>query len=319
MRSQASERDLHLRLEAPHPIPEVIEGDLVRVRQILLNLINNAIKFTPSGSVVVSLRLDDNDESDHRYLCLDVIDTGIGIPEEKLETIFDPFSQADTSSTRLYGGTGLGLTIAKRLALLLGGDLEVESKEGRGSRFTLRLYAGELKRASLRQYTTAECSFDRDGHELAVDADSIRLEGRVLVVEDVKFNQLLLGAVLRKAGAKVVLAGDGREGYERTLEAEASGEPFDLILMDMQMPVMDGYEATAKLRAEGYNRPILALTAHAMTGDREKCLEVGCTDYATKPLERPKLLALCQRLMELDRVSGALPSRPDSSERSQAS
>jgi CheY-like chemotaxis protein len=141
----------------------------------------------------------------------------------------------------------------------------------------------------------------------------------VLVVEDVKFNQLLLGALLRKAGAKVTLADDGREGYERTMDAEKKGEPFDLILMDMQMPVMDGYEATAKLRAQGFTRPILALTAHAMTGDREKCLEAGCTDYATKPLERPKLLALARRLMELERASAPLPRPQDSSEISEAS
>jgi len=255
------------------------------------------------------LRLDDNHDSDHRYLCFDVVDTGIGIADAKLGAIFEPFSQADTSSTRAYGGTGLGLTISKRLALLLGGDVEVDSRLGKGSRFTLKLYAGELRRAILREYGGDECSLDRPGEEPAqvLDQDDLEIDGRVLVVEDVKFNQLLIGALLRKAGADVTLAGDGREGYEAARKAEQQGKPFDLVLMDMQMPVMDGYEATRKLRAEGFTPPIVALTAHAMVGDREKCLDAGCTEYATKPLDRPKLLLLCKRLIALERADAPLP------------
>ena len=300
MVSEASERDLALSLEVPEAIPAVIESDLVRVRQILLNLIGNAIKFTPAGSIRVVLRLDETRSADHRYLCIDVIDTGIGIPADKARTIFEPFSQADTSSTRTYGGTGLGLTISKRLALLLGGDIEVNSAEGEGSTFTLRLYGGELNRAALIEYDSQECALVGDAapDEVAIDVDAIRIDGRVLVVEDVKFNQLLFGALLRKAGAKVGLAGDGQEGYEAALAAEKAGEPYDLILMDMQMPVLDGYEATRRLRAQGFQRPIVALTAHAMTGDREKCLDAGCSDYVTKPIDRPRLLALIRRTIE---------------------
>src|SRR6185503_12799823 len=154
---QASGRDVPLVLEVPRPIPEVIETDLVRTRQVLINLVGNAIKFTPSGSVRLVLRLDEHELSDHRYLCFDVIDTGIGISADKLQQIFEPFSQADGSSTRRYGGTGLGLTISKRLALLLGGDIVVHSEPGKGSAFTLQLYAGELRRAALRKYTNEEC------------------------------------------------------------------------------------------------------------------------------------------------------------------
>ncbi len=308
MMTQASERDLRLDLEVPRPIPEVIETDLVRARQILLNLVGNAIKFTPSGSIRLVLRLDPYEEVDHRYLCFDVIDTGIGIPAAQLERIFEPFSQADSSSTRRYGGTGLGLTISKRLALLLGGDVEVRSEPGQGSTFTLRLYAGELRRAALRPYTAEEC---RLGHDAPVPHQRTplpTLRGRLLVVEDVELNQRLIAALLRRAGASVDVASDGRSGLELALEALRRDEPYDLVLLDMQMPVMDGYETARRLRFAGYSRPILALTAHAMTTDREKCLEAGCTAYETKPIQRERLLVTCQRLMTEERASAPLPA-----------
>ena len=295
---KAAERDVELVLEVPRPIPQVFETDLVRARQVLLNLVGNAIKFTHKGSVRLVLRLDPLEHSDHRYLCFDVIDTGIGIPADKLQSIFEPFSQADGSTTRRYGGTGLGLTISKRLARLMGGDVEVRSEPGQGSTFTLRLYAGELRRATLRTYTSAECT-------LALAPSAARsagpthdfLSGRVLLVEDVELNQRLLAAILRRAGATVDLADDGRMGLELALAAERRGEPFDLVLMDMQMPVMDGYESAHALRAAGFTRPILALTAHAMSTDRERCIAAGCTDYETKPIQRERLLATCRRLV----------------------
>jgi len=295
MVGHADEKGLTLAIEAPRPIPEVIESDLVRVRQILLNLIGNAIKFTDRGHVKIVMRLDEIEESDHRYLCIDVSDTGSGIAQDKLSTIFDAFSQADSTSTRRHGGTGLGLTISRRLALLLGGDIEVESAPGRGSRFTLRLYAGELIGGALRQYTPAECS-EFEGAQLKPGAE-VRLGGRILLVEDVALNRRLMAALLRKGGATVEEAEDGREGLERARSELDAGRPHDLIVMDMQMPVMDGYEAVRELRSGGYDGPILALTAHAMSGDREKCLEAGCDDYATKPVDRPRLLHLCAVLM----------------------
>jgi len=304
----ASARDITLSLEVPRPIPEVIETDLVRTRQILINLVGNAIKFTPSGSVRLVLHLDENESSDHRYLCVDVVDTGIGIPRDKLRHIFEPFSQVDGSSTRRYGGTGLGLTISKRLALLLGGDVEVRSEPGKGSTFTLRLYAGELRRAALRKYTGDECRLEDPAHAPYVPEGQTELTGRMLVVEDVEINQRLLAALLRRAGVTVDLASNGQEGVDQALAAESRGEPYDLVLMDMQMPVMDGYEAVHHLRDCGYTRPILALTAHAMTTDREKCLAAGCTDYETKPVQRERLLATCRRLLIGEGTPPALPS-----------
>ncbi len=307
---QAGERDIGLVLEIPQPIPEVIEADLVRARQVLLNLVGNAIKFTPRGSVRLVLRLDEHEVADHRYLCCDVIDTGIGIPPDRLQQIFEPFSQVDASSTRRYGGTGLGLTISKRLAILMGGDVEVHSTPGQGSTFTLRLYAGELRRAVLRQYTSDECKVALASPEAGRAEPEIRLGGRVLVVEDVELNQRLLAAILRRAGASVELADDGRAGLDKALEAERRGAAFDLVLMDMQMPVMDGYAATRALRAAGYTRPIIALTAHAMSTDRDLCLQAGCNDYATKPIQRAHLLATCRRLLAGERAPAPLPHGP---------
>jgi two-component system sensor histidine kinase/response regulator len=305
MQGQAAEHDLELTLEAPLPIPEVIETDLVRARQILINLISNAIKFTPSGGVRLVLRLDSNVDSDHRYLCFDVIDTGIGIAPDKQAEIFDAFSQADTSATRQYGGTGLGLAISKRLAVLLGGDVEVTSEVGQGSTFTLRVYAGELKRAALRRYLPDECRLEVQA-PAAPSSPPAALTGRVLVVEDVELNQRLLAAMLRQVGLEVELAENGQVGYERTMAAERVGRPFDLIVMDMQMPVLDGYEATRRLRAEGYRRPVLALTAHAMANDRERCLQAGCDAYETKPIRRDQLLRTCRALLLGEKIPGAL-------------
>ena len=310
MRSQASAKDLDLQLEVQGAIPGLIESDLVRVRQILINLLGNAIKFTASGVVRVVLRLDDHTGAPHRFLHIDVVDSGIGIDSDQLEKIFEPFSQADNSNTREYGGTGLGLTICKRLALLLGGDIEVESRPEEGSTFSLRLYAGEIRAEDLRAYRPEECALDRVDESVTREVDNIEIEGRVLVVEDVKFNQLLIGALLRRAGAHVALAENGQEGLDKVIEAQEQGDPFDLILMDMQMPVLDGYEATKELRSRGFQKPIIALTARAMRGDREQCLQVGCTDYATKPLDRTELLVMCRNLIRLDGVGAPLPNQP---------
>ncbi len=304
MVGQANAKDLQLSIEVPRPIPEVIESDLVRVRQILLNLVGNAIKFTNHGQVKIAMRLDELDEADHRYLCFDVIDTGIGIPEDKQAQIFDAFGQEDTSSTRRFGGTGLGLTISKRLALLLGGDIVVESQPGQGSKFTLRLYAGELIQGGLRKYTPGDC-IEFQGAQLK-PIESLRLEARILLVEDVVLNRRLMTAILRKAGADVEEAENGKDGLDQALGAHRAGRPHDLIVMDMQMPVMDGYEATRELRKAGFDRPILALTAHAMSGDREKCLDAGCDEYATKPADRDKLLRICHMLLP-DEPAAALP------------
>jgi signal transduction histidine kinase len=305
--TQAQAKDLDLSLEVATPIPAVMESDMVRVRQILLNLVGNALKFTAQGSVRIVLRLDELERAELRWLCIDVIDTGIGIDPLYLPHVFDAFSQADASSTRTTGGTGLGLAIAKRLALMLGGDIEVRSEPGKGSRFTLRLFAGELKPSQLERYESRALELGSEPRG-AARGEAASFRGRVLVVEDVKFNQVLLTTLLRRAGAECEVAENGSHGVELALDAERAGRPFDVVLMDMQMPVLDGYEAARRLRKRGYRRPIVALTAHAMSDDRQRCLDAGCDEYATKPFDKRSILELCRRLAGTLEPKPALPA-----------
>ena len=258
----------------------------MRLQQVLVNLVGNAIKFTEQGSVRVSVSLEAGDPL--ARLRFDVTDSGIGIAPADQRRIFEPFSQVDASESRKYGGTGLGLAISSRLAHDLGGELALSSEPGRGSVFSLRL--------PLREPTQSE----RDASELPPapadpqtrDATPTILRGRVLVAEDGADNQRLIARLLGRAGLEVEIAVDGRRAVDRTLEAEREGRPFDAVLMDMQMPELDGYAATRALRDGGYTRPIIALSAHAMHEDRERCFTAGCDAFAPKPIDRRQLLDL---------------------------
>ncbi len=295
MRTQAEDKGLGIALEWVDPIPRVIQSDPQRMRQVLINLVGNAIKFTERGWV--KLRVGTEAAQDGgAYLRFDVVDTGIGVDAKHLPTLFEAFSQADTSPTREAGGTGLGLAISKRLALMLNGSILVASEVGKGSTFSLRLHLDALDTYELIQPADAP-----DLKRETPPAEQ-QLAGRVLLVEDGQVNQLLISTVLSKAGAEVEVADDGRSGCRMVREARAKGVPYDLILMDMQMPVMDGYQAAEVLRREGVETPIVALTAHAMAGDRQRCIAAGCSDYATKPIDRLALIALCRRLVSLERA-----------------
>ncbi len=294
---RARERSLKLSLELDGPIPETIESDPVRLRQILVNLVGNAIKFTEHGGV----RLVVSSEPERQRIRFRVIDTGIGMTPEQLEKVFRPFTQADASTTRRFGGTGLGLTISRHLARLMGGDLTARSTPGQGSEFILTLPTGSLE--GVRMIDT----LPRDADDAPPGgADRLpRLTGRILLVEDGPDNQRLFAHLLRKAGAEVDLAEDGRQGVEMARHAERQGRPYDLILMDMQMPVMDGYEATRQLRQGGYRRPIVAMTAHAMKGELDRCLEAGCDAYLSKPIARDALIRAVREWIQRSRTHGA--------------
>ncbi|MEO1232365.1 MAG: ATP-binding protein [Myxococcota bacterium] len=286
MRVRADHKGLALEIERATDLPETISSDPTRLRQILLNLVGNAIKFTLRGRVTMRLAwLPDPASTTAGRLRVEVEDTGEGIPGEKLDRLFVAFSQADSSVTRRHGGTGLGLTIARRLARRLGGDLTVRSEIGEGSCFSF-----EIETRALEAESSSGAS---RGTRPASTSDAPLTGLRVLVAEDVKVNQKLVRRFLEKAGAQVELADDGREAMQKVRGASADGRPpFDVVLMDMQMPEVDGYTATRELRTEGYSGPIVALTAHAMASDKARCLAAGCTDFLSKPIDRQALIEM---------------------------
>jgi CheY-like chemotaxis protein len=214
--------------------------------------------------------------------------------DSQVAKMFQPFTQADSSTTRKYGGTGLGLVISKRLAGLLGGDVIVaETRPGAGTRMRVTVDAGPLGGVKMVADPRAATVIASPAQPTAAAPRQPALTGcQLLLAEDGPDNQRLIAHVLKKAGATVTVTENGKLAAEVALEAQQGPKPFDVILMDMQMPVMDGYEATGMLRREGYTGPIIALTAHAMAADRQKCLDAGCDDYTTKPIDRKQLIDL---------------------------
>jgi PAS domain S-box-containing protein len=279
---RAEAKQVALRLELDTEMPERVVSDPVRLRQVLLNLIGNAVKFTSVGHVRVVLRY----EAAERMLEFEVEDTGIGIDPSVLAHIFEPFQQADSSMTRRFGGTGLGLAITKRLVERLGGAITAQSTVGRGSTFRVRVPAEVMAQTSGAEPEPDTPTTDR----MRAALESLRAEGRVLLVEDGADNQRVIRHVLERAGYEVTIAENGLVGVELALAALEEGTPFSVILMDVQMPVLDGYGATRQLRDRGYTGPIVALTAHALPSEKQRCLEAGCDSFATKPIERVRLL-----------------------------
>lgn len=301
---RAAAKGLTLRLEADGPLPEVITTDPTRLRQILVNLVGNAIKFTEVGEVRIVARTIRNSGQPWR-LAVDVIDTGIGINAEQMRRLFQPFSQADTSTTRTYGGTGLGLAISRRLARLLGGDLQAVSVPGQGSTFTLTIEVGSLEGVPLVALDHLPLA-PAAAPDQKQDPTRGLLQGRrILLADDAPDNRRLIACFLRRAGAEVDLAENGRQAVEMALStAEGWGRRwydrprhYDAILMDVEMPLLDGCDATRFLRQRGFTQPIIALTAHVLNEDRRKCLEAGCTAYAAKPVQREHLVRLIASLL----------------------
>jgi signal transduction histidine kinase/CheY-like chemotaxis protein len=285
MRVRAMQAGVELKAEYAWPLPATITSDPMRVRQILINLVGNALKFTHHGGVVIKVGFDRSSS----LLCVDVTDSGIGISREQMKELFRPFSQGDASVTRRYGGTGLGLSISHKLAMLLGGSLTATSVAGEGSTFSFTVATGEIDPSTLR--TTAVVATPAAPAAPTISSASCR----VLLAEDGPDNQKLISFHLKRAGHVVEVVGNGRQAVERAQAAWAHGEPFEVILMDMQMPELDGYSAASLLRQRGYRGPIIALTAHALPGDREKCLQAGCNDHLVKPISPHKLNEACVR------------------------
>jgi|GEM_PF-1894475 len=305
MKIKADAKGICVHVEYLDTLPKSIQTDPVRLRQILVNLIGNAIKFTEVGTVVIRAGVVPGAVP---IFQVEVIDSGIGMSADHVGKLFKAFQQADSSTTRKFGGTGLGLMISKRLAELLGGDITIQSEIGKGSTFSLRIHPGCLK-ANLLSGKSDSAGFKNSTSERS-DPRRQPLQGiRILLAEDGPDNQRLISFHLKRAGASVHIAENGRQMVEELSEDGALHGPlathtrFDLILSDMQMPEMDGYEAVKLLRSKGCELPIIALTAHAMKSDIVKCLDAGCDEYASKPIDKGVLIELCETQVNKSRMS----------------
>jgi CheY-like chemotaxis protein len=286
---QAHEKRLKLQSTIDPDVPLLLKGDAGRLRQILTNLTGNAIKFTPGGLVALGIQLEHSDEQ-KALLRFTVIDSGIGVPADKLDSIFESFSQADESTTRNYGGTGLGLTISKQLVELMGGKIGAESVEGLGSKFWFTVML-DKQTVDESFALTAQVSARR---QLPSDVTT-RRNCRILLAEDDPINQAVVRAFLMKLGYAVDIVENGRDALQLLAEYD-----YHLVLMDCQMPEMDGMESTAIIRDPGshvrnHAVPIIALTAYALKGNRERCLAAGMDDYLTKPLDLDSLGTLLDK------------------------
>ena len=309
MRIRAKQSGISLAAEYVGDIPESIFTDEVRVRQILLNLVGNAVKFTKEGGIRIVTSFVPQWRGDEAGLRIDVVDTGDGIAPEDVERLCQPFTQLDSSMSRRHSGTGLGLAISRRMTELMGGSLTIQSQPGEGNTFTLTIPTGSLEGIEMLA-DVSEAVLDVRG-PARESGPVLRLLGgvRVLLAEDGPDNQRLISTVLRKANATVEVVENGRLAVDAAL-----AEPFDVILMDMQMPEMDGYDAATLLREKGYGGPVLALTAHALLEDRQRCLDAGCDDYLTKPIDRAGLIAAVALYAgaesRAEAGSDALPAEP---------
>lgn len=296
LRPRAEQRDVSFSVEYVGAIPETIYTDGARLRQTIINLAGNAVKFTEHGSVRLVVAFVPDGCHGRPGVRIDVIDTGIGIAADSLPNLFRPFSQGDAVVSQRFGGTGLGLAISNQLVRLLGGSLSVASELGHGTTFTLIVPTGSLEGVPMLE-NPMETMQESPIKEWCVETDD--LTGvRILLAEDGFDNRELIQAVLRRVGADVETAVNGRIAVDKALQT-----PFDLVLMDMNMPEMDGYEATTILRDSGYSGPIVALTANAMIGDNERCREVGCNEYLAKPIDRRLLIHTVAATVDLKAVA----------------
>ena len=285
---KAHEKGIGLHFRAQSALPQHIKTDPARFRQIIFNLMGNAIKFTEQGHVTVTCRFQKTPPGPR--LLIEIADTGGGIPPDKIESIFDPFTQADVAVTRRFGGTGLGLSISRKLARALGGDITVESRPGEGSTFRVALTAGDLEGVSFLQPDEVATAWQEVGAK-----EQLRWqfpEVRVLIVDDGAENRELLRLLLQEAGLMVDEAENGLVGVEKAVAGH-----YDLILMDVNMPVLDGFAATQRLRQKGLKTPIIALTANAMKGSEQECLDAGFSGYFSKPIDIDRFMARMAELL----------------------
>jgi signal transduction histidine kinase/CheY-like chemotaxis protein len=309
LRNKAELKKIKLQIQYHSLLPESINTDPTRFRQILMNLLGNAIKFTDKGSIQLGVNFKTQEPA---HLEFNITDTGIGISAEEQKRLFQPFSQADASTTRKFGGTGLGLMISKKLAQLMGGDvIIVSSRPSVGSHFRFTLPTGSLEGVKMLVPTEDANGVKSISSTTPPDPKLPLSDYRILLAEDGPDNQRLITFMLKKVGAQITVVENGKFALNAAIKAQEFQQPFHVILMDMQMPVLDGYNATYQLRTQGYDLPIIALTAHAMSGDREKCLSAGCDEYTTKPIDRQHLVDLITSLRG-NKSNNMTPTNPQS-------
>ncbi|MGD8572153.1 MAG: ATP-binding protein [Gammaproteobacteria bacterium] len=295
MRPYAEEKGLRFRVKYDFPLPGYFVTDATRLKQVLLNLCSNAIKFTNDGNIEIKVSF----VQPRGLLQFEVIDTGVGMSKAELERLFTPFSQADSSNTRRYGGTGLGLCICRELVTSLGGDINCQSRKGIGSRFQFTIDPGEVPE---EHWINEFGDEQKPQPRLEMPLQPGSLLGKVLLAEDTPDNQKLISMYIQRAGATAIVVDNGKKALNKALTEE-----FDLILMDTQMPVMGGVEATVKLRGSGYHRPIVALTANALKEDREQSTLAGVDDYLTKPVDINRFNDVLKRYLKPVSISAQQP------------
>ena len=286
--NQFREKNISLYIEYEYPLPNVIYNDALRLKQIILNLCSNALKFTKAGKVSIKISCDVK----NKKIFFTVIDSGVGLTKEQKVKVFDAFTQADSSTTREFGGTGLGLSISKQFAEKMGGTITVESLSGIGSQFCASVSTGEIEQSQLI-LGKPELPDKIDNILFQYDS-SCAVKGNILIAEDNEDNRQLLSILLADTGADIYYVENGQEAIDKTRE-----KTFDLILMDMQMPIMGGIEATKTLRSSNYTAPIVAITANAMSSDYDMCVEAGCNDFLTKPINKDKLFQVIYKYLDV--------------------
>ncbi|MBM4113965.1 MAG: response regulator, partial [Phycisphaerae bacterium] len=302
--ASAAQRGLALRFELLGPLPVSVRGDPTRIRQILLNLIANALKFTSKGSVTLRCTVADE------RLVAEIEDTGCGMSQVQATRLFRPFSQADAGVARMHGGTGLGLVISRRLAALMKGSVSLSrTAPGEGSCFRVEVRVEPAPGTEWRRDDADLEALLRTEPRAPSTSEPSPLRGRVLVAEDGRENRQLITIHLERAGAEVTSAEDGRMAMSLLEDAERLGRPFDLLVTDLQMPEMDGIELISRVRAGGAGLPIVVLTAHTAGDERIRCVGAGCDDFVTKPVDRAALVEVCARWIDRRRRDEARYAR----------
>ena len=286
MKGMAQDKGLTFGINSNFPLPKNIKTDSLRLKQILLNLCSNSIKFTESGHVNVNVYYWPR----HDCLNIDVVDTGIGMTELQLQHIFDPFQQADSTITRKYGGTGLGLTLTKQLVEMLNGKISVESQPDKGSQFTVQFEVAGISESDL----IYEASYENENIDsYQVNEVSINVKGNILVAEDNYDLKVLARILIGRTGADMEIVENGEQAVEKAMSGK-----FDLVFLDLQMPIMGGIEAIKRLREKGYTKPIVAMTANAMNKDKQDCLAAGFDDFVSKPVNITELYCVINKYLQ---------------------